>query len=105
MNKSQFRKFVSTSEHQARQVVINHLPSVTDPTFARTGRQMATDPLPIEYKPIYRNGVTIDHMQAFDKMYVDKISGFNSAKEFNDQTLKDLKDAKTKYDADVSATT
>lgn len=67
------------------------VPSVTDPTYAQSGREMIINPLPYETKPIYQNGIPLDQMQSFDGMYVDKFDAFRSAKEFAESNIKDIK--------------
>lgn len=59
--------------------------SVTDPSFAQSGRDLVYNPIGYETKPIYANGVPLDQMQPFDGMYVDKHAAFQSAKELNDK--------------------
>ena len=53
MTRKEFIKFSETGKSaKPKQVVVNDI-SVTDPTFAQTGRQMLTNPLAIEYRIKY----------------------------------------------------
>ncbi len=98
MKKSDYIKMLQGVKPTMHKVQENHMLSVTDPSYAQTGRQIITNPLPYETKPIYANGVPLKDMQPFDGMYVDKHTAFQSAKEFSENQSKDIKDKLTKIE-------
>lgn len=58
--------------------------SVTDPTFARSGRQLIFQPLAIEYRMKYPAGVPLDkdnpyNIREYDKIYPDTFKAIAAA--------------------------
>ena len=85
MRKKDYRKMLQGARMPARKSEIITVQSVTDPTFAQSGRELIFNPLGYETKPIYANGVALNDMQPFDGMYVDKHQAFQYAKELDQQ--------------------
>lgn len=102
MKKSDFRKMLQGVRTPSRKSEVITVQSVTDPSFAQSGRELVFNPLGYETKAIYANGVALDNMQPFDGMYVDKHAAFQSAKELDAQqhehAKKSLKEHKEKQD-------
>lgn len=91
MDKLQFRTRLLRGTQKSKRYEPARLDSVTDPSFAQTGRQIVFNPLPYTPRPIYSQGVPADQMQAFDGMYKDKFEAFQAAKEFSETQKQDLK--------------
>lgn len=75
--------------------------SVTDPTFAQTGRQLLTNPLPIEYRMKYPDGVPLNkenpmQFNEFDRLYPDTFKAIREANVITDKTTKQLKELQDK---------
>lgn len=85
MTKQEYIKMLQGKKMPMRQPEKITVPTVTDPSFAQSGRDMIFNPIGYETKPIYANGVPLDQMQPFDRMYADKHEAFQSAKELNDR--------------------
>ena len=97
MNKSQFRERLTKGTKSSKHYEHSDLASVTDPSFAQSGRDLVFNPKPYDTKPIYSSGVPADKMQAFDGMYKDKFEAFQAAKEFQSKTKKDFKTKVDEY--------
>lgn len=93
MTRKEYVKFCQTGQSKGKKSMITGK-SVTDPTFARTGRQLIFSPLNIEYRMKYPDGVPLDkenpyNFKEFDKLYPDTFKAINQAKA-------DVKNTKTK---------
>lgn len=95
MKRKDFRKFLvnHSTNHIKTCVVIDN--SVTDPTFAQTGRQQIFNPLPINYRITYADGVPLNkenpmQFNEFDKLYPDRFKAVEQAKEQVTTTKKQL---------------
>lgn len=96
MKKSDYLKLLQGARLPAKKCEKVTVDSVTDPTYAQSGRDLAFNPLPYEMKPIYTNGVPLNEMQPFDGMYKDKLDVFQSAKDYDAEQHKNVKDWKEK---------
>ena len=101
MKKSQFRKLVKGTYSKRKKAVPTGY-SVTDPTFARTGRQLIFQPLPIDYRISYTQGAPLNpdnpyNFPEFDKMYVDILKAQDEALRTINNTKNQLNDIKQKY--------
>lgn len=99
MTRNEFRKCVVGDVVCPKQVEKNVGVSVTDPSFAQSGREMVFNPLPYNPKPIYQQGVPLDKMHEFDGMYKDKLDVFQSAKEFEQKAGDNLKKGMEDYES------
>lgn len=93
MTRKEFVKFTQTRKSKGKQPLITGK-SITDPTFARTGRQMIFDPLNIEYRMKYPDGNPLNpdnphDFKEYDKLYPDQFIAMRQAKQ-------EVKDTKTK---------
>lgn len=84
MNKSDFKNFIKTGRSNHVKKPLESGPSLVDPTFARTGRQMIFNPLPIEYKMKYPDGAPLNKedpfkFNEFDKLYPDTFKAMREA--------------------------
>lgn len=101
MTRKEFIKFSETGKSaKPKQVVVNDN-SVTDPTFAQTGRQMLTNPLAIEYRMKYPEGTPLNKenpmaFNEFDKIYPDTFKAIREANSLTDKTTKQLKELQNK---------
>lgn len=91
MNKQQFRDRLINGTKSIKKHESAELASVTDPSFAQSGREIVFNPLPYDVKPIYSQGVPADQMQAFDGMYKDKFEAFQAAREFSEKSKTEIK--------------
>lgn len=98
MKKSDFMKFVATGSMQPKKNENPIMKSVTDPTYAQSGRDLVFNPLNYEAKPIYSNGVPLKDMQPFDGMYKDKHDAFQAAKELNTREQENARKWRKKQD-------
>lgn len=98
MKKSDYLKLLQGARLPAKMCEKVTVGSVTDPTYAQSGRDLVFNPLPYEVKPIYSNGVPLKEMQAFDGMYKDKLDVFQFAKDYDAEQHKNAKDWKEKQD-------
>ena len=96
MTKQEYRDFIATGKHKPKTCESLTEHSVTDPTYAQSGREILFNPLPYDMKPIYHNGVPLDQMQPFDRMYVDKHEAFQSAKELDTEQKNKVRQFKQK---------
>lgn len=76
MTRNEFNKFIQTGKLDKPKKQLISGRSVTDPTFARTGRQMIFQPLPIEYRMKYPDGTPLNpdnphEFKEYDKLYPD----------------------------------
>ena len=91
MTRQEFIQYQMTGKMPVHTTEHNTQPSIADPIYAQSVREMLTNPLPIMPRPFnYGQGVTADKMQPFDKMYADKFAAFQSAKDFSFKTKKEL---------------
>lgn len=82
-----------------RSIRKNVLPSVTDPSMAQSGRDLLFNPKPIMYNRVeYSQGVPVDQMHSFDKMYADKLDVFKDAQEHSTKTKKQLDKIQEEYE-------
>lgn len=98
MNKLEFRQFIGSNKHKQKSCEVNNMPSVTDPRYAQSGRDILMNPIPYEQKPIYSNGIPLNEMQSFDGMYKDKFEAFQQAKDFSETNTKDIKEKLSKIE-------
>lgn len=84
MNREQFRKFQQSgnTNHLKDVVVVDE--SMCDPTFARTGRQLIFDPLNVEYRMKYPQGVPLNpdnpyKFKEYDKIFPDTFKAIREA--------------------------
>ena len=91
MTRKEYIKYVQSKKlNKPKQCVVKDK-SVTDPSFAQTGRQMLTNPLPIEYRMKYPAGVPLDkenplNFKEYDKLYPDTFKAIRDAKDVTAQT-------------------
>lgn len=84
MKRSEYVKLCQNGKtNHARECVVKDK-SVTDPSFAQTGRQILFNPLPIEYRMKYPAGVPLDKdnpmlFKEYDKLYPDKFDAVRQA--------------------------
>lgn len=95
MKRSEFVKFCQTknTNHIRDKVLVSHI--MVDPSFARTGRQMIFDPLPIDYRMQYNAGVPLNKdnpfaFKEFDKLYPDNFAAMQEARTQIDDTKQNL---------------
>ena len=103
MTRKEYVKFCQSKKTDKAKQRCMTMPSVTDPTFAQTGRQMLTNPLPINYRVRYSEGAPLNpddphKFNEFDKMYPDKFKAMVEAKEQVNTTKKNLKKASSDYE-------
>lgn len=86
MKRHEFVKFVQNhrTDH-VKKTVVQDL-SVTDPSFAQTGRQIIFNPLPIETRIHYIAGVKLNEenphqFNEFDKLYPDTFKAMREAQD------------------------
>lgn len=94
MKRNEYVKFTQTGQSKGKKPLITGK-SMTDPTFARTGRQMIFQPLNIEYRMKYPEGVPLDkenplQFREFDKLYPDQFKAIREAKSHVDTTKETL---------------
>lgn len=75
MTRKEFVKYIQTGKSKGKKPLITGS-SVTDPSFYRTGRQLIFEPLNIEYRMKYPDGVPLDkenphNFKEYDKIYPD----------------------------------
>lgn len=83
MTRTEYIHFTQTGKSKGKKPLITGK-SVTDPTFARTGRQMIFQPLNIEYRMKYPDGVKLDKehphdIKEYDKIYPDIFDAIRQA--------------------------
>lgn len=98
MKKKDFRRCTSGAVMARRKFERAVLGSVTDPTYAQSGRDLVLNPMPYEMKDIYQSGIPLKDMQPFDGMYKDKHDAFQAAKEYSESQKKDIKDKLNGYE-------
>lgn len=101
MTRKEFRGFISTNKSANLKKTLVTGESVTDPTFAQTGRQMITAPLPIECRMKYPQGVPLDkdnphNFKEYDKLYPDSFKAMREAKQDVDTTKSKLNEIEKK---------
>ena len=95
MTRKEFVRFTETGKNQRPKKCVVADKSVTDPSFAQTGRQLLTNPLPIEYRMKYPAGVPLNkenplQFNEFDKLYPDTFKAIREANSVTDKTKKAL---------------
>lgn len=95
MTRKEFVKFTETGKHVKNKTCVTMDKSVTDPSFAQTGRQLLTNPLPIEYRMKYMPGTPLNkenpmHFNEYDKMYPDTFKAIREAESITKQTKDNL---------------
>ena len=83
MKRTEYVHFTQTGKSKGKKALITGK-SVTDPTYARTGRQMIFQPLNIEYRMKYPEGVKLDKdnphdIKEYDKIYPDTFDAIRQA--------------------------
>lgn len=102
MTRNEFVRFIQTGKSNGKQVLSTGK-SVTDPTFARTGRQLIFQPLPIEYRMKYPAGVPLDkdnphNIKEYDKIYPDTFDAIRQANADIKDSKKNLNEIKRKLE-------
>lgn len=102
MKRNEYIRFVQSKKSNGKKVLSTGK-SVTDPTFARTGRQLIFQPLPIEYRMKYPDGVALDkdnphNIKEYDKIYPDTFDAIRQANADIKNTKKNLNEIKRKYE-------
>lgn len=100
MEKSDYVRMLQGVKPTMHKKQENNMPSVTDPAYAQSGRELLFNPKPYEMKQIYSNGVPLKEMQPFDAMYADRFQSFQQAKEFSETQHKDIKEKLAKIEED-----
>ena len=95
MTRQEFIKFTQCGKNSKPKNTVVSDASVTDPSFAQTGRQMLTNPLPIEYRMKYPAGVPLNkenpmHFNEFDKLYPDTFKAIREANNVTETTKSTL---------------
>ena len=96
MKREEFKKFLQEHKtNHAKECVVTDK-SVTDPSFAQSGRAQIFNPLPINYRVTYTDGVPLNpdnpmQFNEYDKLYPDKFKATEQAKKSVDTTKKQLK--------------
>ena len=95
MTRQEFVKFIETGKSKIMKVCVVADVSVCDPSFAQTGRQMLTNPLPIEYRMKYPAGAPLNkdnplEFNEFDKLYPDTFKAIREANNVTETTKKAL---------------
>ena len=97
MTRKEFVNYTQTRKGlRLKKCVVSGL-SITDPTFAQTGRQMLTNPLNIEYRMKYPQGTPLDKdnpmkFNEYDKLYPDNFKAIRDAQSVVTTTEKKLRD-------------
>lgn len=91
MTRKEFVKFTESGKSSKMKSCVVADVSVCDPSFAQTGRQMITNPLPIEYRMKYPAGTPLDkdnpmHFNEFDKLYPDTFKAIREANNITETT-------------------
>lgn len=91
MTRKEYIKYCQTHKHNGNKKTTTPMQSVTDPTFAQTGRQMIENPLNVNYRVQYAQGAPLDkdnpyHVNSFDNMYGDKFQSMKEAKQHIEKT-------------------
>ena len=95
MTRKEFVKFTETGKNAKIKTCVITDVSVCDPSFAQTGRQILTNPLPIEYRMKYPAGVPLNkenpmHFNEYDKLYPDTFKAIRDAYSVTETTKKTL---------------
>ena len=95
MTRQEFVKFTETGKNKKIKTCVVADVSLCDPSFAQTGRQILTNPLPIEYRMKYPAGVPLNkenpmHFNEFDKLYPDTFKAIREANNVTETTKKTL---------------
>lgn len=95
MTRKEFVKFTESGKSAKLKSCVVADVSVCDPTFAQTGRQLLTNPLPIEYRMKYPAGTPLDkdnpmNFNEFDKLYPDTFKAIREANNVTETTKKAL---------------
>lgn len=102
MKRNEYVKFCHSKHSDGVKKTNYPMASVTDPTFAQTGRQMLTNPLPINYRVQYQDGAPLNpdnphQFNEFDKMYPDTFKAMTEAKQQITTTKDSVKKAHEQY--------
>lgn len=95
MKRKEFVKFLQEHKtNHAKECVVSDK-SVTDPSFAQSGRAQIFNPLPINYRVTYTDGVPLNpdnpmQFNEYDKLYPDKFKATEQAKKSVYTTKKQL---------------
>ena len=98
MTRKQFVNYTQTRKGLTlKKCVVKDL-SITDPTFAQSGRQMLTNPLNIEYRMKYPAGTPLNknnpmRFNEYDKLYPDNFKAIREAQSVVSSTESKLRDA------------
>lgn len=95
MTRKEFIQFVQIGRLNKPKKMLISGRSVTDPSFARNGRQLIFQPLNIEYRMKYPAGVPLDkdnpmQFKEFDKLYPDTFKAIREANAVTESTKKSL---------------
>lgn len=97
MTRNQFSDFISQGNRINNPATAPVLKtSVTDPSYFQTGRQMLTNPLPIQPRVSYFQGAPLNkqdvlNMKEYDKMYPDRFKASMQAQVDIETTKEGLK--------------
>lgn len=85
MTRKEYIKYCQSKSSKSKRKT-HPMASVTDPSFAQTGRQIFATPLPINYRAQYQAGAPLDkdnplHVAEYDKMYGDTFEAMKQAKQ------------------------
>lgn len=95
MTRQEFVRFSECGKNaKPKKCVVTDV-SVCDPSFAQTGRQILTSPLPIEYRMKYPAGVPLNkenpmQFNEFDKLYPDTFKAIREANNVTETTKRNL---------------
>lgn len=99
MKRKDFVKFIQDGKTNHSKECVVKDKSVTDPSFAQSGRAQIFNPLPINYRVSYTDGVPLNkdnpmQFNEFDKMYPDKFIATEQAR----KSVKTIKEQFNKID-------
>ena len=102
MTRSEYTKYCQSKKTLSSKRKTHPMASVTDPTFAQTGRQMIESPLSINYRVQYQAGSPLDkenplQVAEFDKMYGDTFEAMKQAKQQVTKTKENVQKAHEHY--------
>lgn len=88
MKRNQFCNFITQGNKRNHVLAVNNVvgESVTDPSYAQSGRQMIANPLPIQPRVQYSSAAPLNkenpfEVKEYDKLYPDKFKASKQAQE------------------------
>lgn len=109
MTRQEYIEFTRTKKvNNNRNTCITTM-SVTDPSFAQTGRQQVFNPLPIQPRGVYGSPIPLNKdnplsFYEYDKQYPDRFVAMYQAKENVTDTKTKLDKIKEKVESDKHST-